>query len=74
MNRVVELVFQIVCNKNRKFIGMKVAGFEIENKINPNNVDLFLNGVAIRSKFFIQTYIILTSISINLSVFTFDIT
>ena len=58
MNRVVELVFQIVCNKNRKFISMKVAGYEIENKINPNNVDLFLNGVAIRSKFFIQTYII----------------
>lgn len=37
---------------------MKLAGFELAKKINPNKVDLFLNGAAIRSKFFIQTYII----------------
>lgn len=37
---------------------MKLAGIEIATKININNVDLFLNGAAIRSKFFIQTYII----------------
>lgn len=37
---------------------MKLAGIELSNKINVNKVDLFLNGAAIRSKFFIQTYII----------------
>ncbi len=37
---------------------MKLAGIELPQKINLNNVDLFLNGAAIRSKFFIQTYII----------------
>jgi len=37
---------------------MKLAGIELTPKINPNKVDLFLNGAAIRSKFFIQTYII----------------
>ena len=37
---------------------MKLAGIELATKINVNNVDLFLNGAAIRSKFFIQTYII----------------
>lgn len=37
---------------------MKLAGLELPTKINVNNVDLFLNGAAIRSKFFIQTYII----------------
>ena len=37
---------------------MKLAGIELPTKINVNNVDLFLNGAAIRSKFFIQTYII----------------
>lgn len=37
---------------------MKLAGIELPPIINLNNVDLFLNGAAIRSKFFIQTYII----------------
>lgn len=37
---------------------MKLAGIELVPKINVNKVDLFLNGAAIRSKFFIQTYII----------------
>lgn len=37
---------------------MKLANFEIAERININNVDLFLNGAAVRSKFFIQTYII----------------
>jgi hypothetical protein len=37
---------------------MKLAGIELPTKINVNKVDLFLNGAAIRSKFFIQTYII----------------
>lgn len=37
---------------------MKLANIEIVEKININNVDLFLNGAAVRSKFFIQTYII----------------
>lgn len=37
---------------------MKLAGIELPNKININNIDLFFNGAAIRSKFFVQTYII----------------
>lgn len=37
---------------------MKLAGYELLPKINLNNIDLFLNGAAIRAKFFIQTYII----------------
>lgn len=37
---------------------MKIAGFELTQKININKVDLFLNGAAVRTKFFIQTYII----------------
>lgn len=37
---------------------MKLAGIELPQKINLNKVDLFLNGAAIRSKFFMQTYII----------------
>lgn len=37
---------------------MKLAGYELTSKINLDKVDLFLNGAAIRSKFFIQTYII----------------
>lgn len=37
---------------------MKLANIELPNKINLNKVDLFFNGAAIRSKFFIQTYII----------------
>lgn len=37
---------------------MKLANIELPNKININKVDLFLNGAAVRSKFFIQTYII----------------
>ncbi len=37
---------------------MKLAGYELPQKINLNKVDLFLNGAAVRSKFFIQTYII----------------
>lgn len=37
---------------------MKLAGIELPKKINLNDVDLFLNGAAIRSKFFVQTYII----------------
>ncbi len=37
---------------------MKLASVELPNKINVNNVDLFLNGAAIRSKFLVQTYII----------------
>ena len=37
---------------------MKISGIELAPKINLNDVDLFLNGAAIRTKFFIQTYII----------------
>lgn len=37
---------------------MKLAGIILPQKINLNQLDLFLNGAAIRSKFFIQTYII----------------
>lgn len=37
---------------------MKLANIELPKKINVNKIDLFLNGAAIRSKFFIQTYII----------------
>ena len=37
---------------------MKLANIELPQKINLNNVDLFLNGAAIRSKFFLQTYIV----------------
>ena len=37
---------------------MKLAGIELPQKINLNGTDLFLNGAAVRSKFFVQTYII----------------
>ena len=37
---------------------MKLANIELPQKINLNKIDLFFNGAAIRSKFFIQTYII----------------
>lgn len=37
---------------------MKLANIELPQKININNIDLFLNGAAIRSKFFMQTYIV----------------
>jgi len=37
---------------------MKLAGIELAQKINLNKADLFLNGAAVRSKFFVQTYII----------------
>jgi hypothetical protein len=37
---------------------MKLAGIELTPKININRTDLFLNGAAVRTKFFIQTYII----------------
>lgn len=37
---------------------MKLAGIELPTTINVNKIDLFLNGAAIRSKFFVQTYII----------------
>lgn len=37
---------------------MKVAGIELAPKINLNKIDLFLNGAAVRTKFFIQTYVI----------------
>ncbi|MEZ5054380.1 MAG: chalcone isomerase family protein [Chitinophagales bacterium] len=37
---------------------MKLAGYELTPKIKLNKVDLFLNGAAVRSKFFVQTYII----------------
>lgn len=37
---------------------MKLANIELPNKINFNNIDLFLNGAAVRTKFFVQTYII----------------
>src|SRR3954471_12881677 len=37
---------------------MKLAGIELPQKINVNNKELTLNGAAIRTKFFIQTYII----------------
>ena len=37
---------------------MKFANIELPGRINLNKIDLFLNGAAIRSKFFIQTYII----------------
>ena len=37
---------------------MKLANIDLPNKINVNNVVLYLNGAAVRSKFFIQTYII----------------
>lgn len=37
---------------------MKLANIELPNKINLNKIDLFLNGAAIRSKFFVQTYIV----------------
>jgi hypothetical protein len=37
---------------------MKLAGFELPQKINIHNKELKLNGAAIRTKFFIQTYII----------------
>lgn len=37
---------------------MKLANFEVAQQININNTNLFLNGAAIRTKFFIDTYII----------------
>lgn len=37
---------------------MKLANIELPNKINLNKIDLFLNGAAIRSKFFVQTYVV----------------
>lgn len=37
---------------------MRLAGIDLHEKINLNKIDLFLNGAAIRSKFFVQTYII----------------
>lgn len=37
---------------------MKLAGYELTPNINLNGIDLRLNGAAVRSKFFIQTYII----------------
>ncbi|MCB0507874.1 MAG: chalcone isomerase family protein [Bacteroidetes bacterium] len=37
---------------------MNIGGFEIDEKINIFKKELTLNGVAVRSKFFIQTYII----------------
>lgn len=37
---------------------MKISGIELAPKINLNGIDLFLNGAAVRTKFFIQTYII----------------
>ncbi len=37
---------------------MKLAGIPLDPKINLNQIDLYLNGAAIRSKFFIQTYIV----------------
>ena len=37
---------------------MKLANIELPERINLNKIDLFLNGAAVRSKFFIQTYII----------------
>ncbi|MDB5227654.1 MAG: chalcone isomerase [Bacteroidota bacterium] len=37
---------------------MKLAGIELPQKISLNNKELTLNGAAIRTKFFIQTYII----------------
>ncbi len=37
---------------------MKLAGIEIAENINLNNKELILNGAAIRTKFFVQTYII----------------
>jgi hypothetical protein len=37
---------------------MKLAGIELPGTININNKQLALNGAAIRTKFFIQTYII----------------
>src|SRR4051812_29958634 len=37
---------------------MKLAGTDLEETINLNNKPLRLNGAAIRTKFFLQTYII----------------
>lgn len=37
---------------------MKIGGIELPDKINLNQVDLRLNGAAVRSKFFVQTYVI----------------
>jgi hypothetical protein len=37
---------------------MKIAGFELPEKIILNDKTLFLNGAAMRTKFFINTYII----------------
>lgn len=37
---------------------MKLAGVNLTTKIILNHTDLYLNGAAVRSKFFIQTYII----------------
>ena len=37
---------------------MKLAGIELPKSIHLGNTELFFNGAAIRSKFFIQTYII----------------
>ncbi|HNE49972.1 MAG TPA: chalcone isomerase family protein [Chitinophagales bacterium] len=37
---------------------MKISGIELASKINLNGIDLFLNGAAVRTKFFIQTYIV----------------
>src|SRR4051812_39741997 len=37
---------------------MRLAGTEIPETIHLNNKDLQLNGAAVRTKFFIQTYII----------------
>ena len=37
---------------------MKIGGIELPASINLNKVELRLNGAAIRTKFFIQTYVI----------------
>lgn len=37
---------------------MRLAGFDLPSSIKLNNKELRLNGAAVRSKFFIQTYII----------------
>lgn len=37
---------------------MRIGGIELPEKINLNQVDLRLNGAAVRTKFFVQTYVI----------------